>query len=109
MSMSFTYTQYFDHNKIYNLLNSIIDKGIQSGRQVHQLSPVAKFTHRWVTDMTGSCFVILLICHWWWRNPPLERAQRRRLIPIIREKNNLWIENLRSINPLKESTHILLG
>jgi hypothetical protein len=39
----------------------------------------------------------------------LERAQRRRLIPIIWEKNNLWIERLRSINPLKESTPILLG
>jgi hypothetical protein len=39
----------------------------------------------------------------------LERAQRRRLIPIIWEKNNLWIERLGSINPLKEPTPILLG
>jgi hypothetical protein len=34
MSMSFTYTQYFDHNKKYNLLNSIIDKGIKQRKMV---------------------------------------------------------------------------
>jgi hypothetical protein len=39
----------------------------------------------------------------------LERAQRRRRILIIWEKENLWIERLGSINPLKESTLILLG
>jgi hypothetical protein len=27
--MSFTYTNNFDHNKIYNLLSSITDKGIR--------------------------------------------------------------------------------
>jgi hypothetical protein len=43
------------------------------------------------------------------RNPTLERMQWRRHIPIIREKKNLWIECLRSINPLKEFTLILLG
>jgi hypothetical protein len=63
--------------------------------------------------MMGTCFFLLLIYRWWWvwwrRNPPLERAQQRRLIPIIREKKNLWIKNLGSINPLKESTPILLG
>jgi hypothetical protein len=86
---------------------------IQFGRRVHQLSTVAIFTRRWVADTTGTCFILLLIYHWrciWWqRNPLLERVQWRRLIPIIREKNNLWIKNLRAINPLKESTTILLG
>jgi hypothetical protein len=61
----------------------------------------------------STYFILLLICHWrwiWWRrDPPLERAQQKRLIPIIWEKKNLWIENLGSINPLKESTPILLG
>jgi hypothetical protein len=61
--------------------------------------------------MTGTCFVLLLICHWWWiwwrSNTPLERVQRRSLIPIIQEKKNLWIKNLGS-NPLQESTPILL-
>jgi hypothetical protein len=86
---------------------------IQPDRQVHQLSMVATFTCRWVMDMTCTCFALLLIYHWqwiWWkRNPTFERAQRRRRIPIIREKKNLWIERLRSINPLKEFTHILHG
>jgi hypothetical protein len=57
---------------------------IQSGKRVHQLSTVATFTHRWVADTMDTCFVLLLICHLL-----LERAQRRRLIPIIREKKNL--------------------
>jgi hypothetical protein len=122
MSMSYTYTQYFNHNKIYNLLSSITVKAfgqqkkwcvIQSGRRVHQLGTVTTFTRMWVADMMGTCFIVLLIYHWrwiWWRrNPMLERAQRRRLIPIIWEKNNLWIERLGSINPLKEPTPILLG
>jgi hypothetical protein len=34
MSMSFTYTQYFDHNKIYNILSSVIDKGIGQRKMV---------------------------------------------------------------------------
>jgi hypothetical protein len=28
--MSFTYTKYFNHNKIYNILSSITDKGIEA-------------------------------------------------------------------------------
>jgi hypothetical protein len=32
--MSFIYTQYFDHNKIYNLLSSMIAKRIGNGKTV---------------------------------------------------------------------------
>jgi hypothetical protein len=39
---------------------------IQSLRQIHQHSTVATFARRWVADMTGTCFVLLLIYHWWW-------------------------------------------
>jgi hypothetical protein len=35
-------------------------------RRIHQLSTVAIFARRWVTDTMGTCFVLLLICHWWW-------------------------------------------
>jgi hypothetical protein len=38
----------------------------------------------------------------------LERAQWRRLISIIREKKDLWIEHLGSIDPLEEPTPMLL-
>jgi hypothetical protein len=85
---------------------------IQPGRRVHQLSTVATFTRRWIVDTSGTCFVLLLICHWqwiWWRrNPMLKIVQWRRIITIIWEKKNLWIKCLRYMNPLKESTPILL-
>jgi hypothetical protein len=111
MSMSYTYT-YFDPTKYPNRTT---EKRcvIQPGRRVHQLSTIDTFTCRWVTNTSGTCFIFLLICHWqwiWWqRNPMLEIAQRRRIIPIMREKKNLWIKCLGSINSLKESTPILLG
>jgi hypothetical protein len=120
MSISFTYTKYFNHNKIYNILSSITDKGIgqwkngviQPWRRVHQLSTIATFACRWVADTTGTCSVLLLIYHWrwiwWWRNSTLERPQRKWLIHIIREKKNLSIDQLGSINLLKESTTVLL-
>jgi hypothetical protein len=38
----------------------------------------------------------------------LERAQQARLTPIIWKKKNLWIKRFGSIDPLKESAHILL-
>jgi hypothetical protein len=34
MSISFTYTKYFNHNKIYNILSSITDKGIRQRKTV---------------------------------------------------------------------------
>jgi hypothetical protein len=37
----------------------------------------------------------------------LERAQRKRLISIIREKKDLWVPHLRPVDPLKESAPIL--
>jgi hypothetical protein len=61
---------------------------IQPGSWVHQLRMIATFTRRWVVDTMSTCFILLLICHWrwiWWRrNPTVEKAQWRRLIPIIR-------------------------
>jgi hypothetical protein len=32
--MSFTYTKYFNHNKIYNILSSITDKGIRQQKKM---------------------------------------------------------------------------
>jgi hypothetical protein len=67
---------------------------IQLYRRVNQLSTVDTFTRRWVTDTTGTCFILLRICHWrwiwWWRNPTLERVELRRLSPIIQEKRCLY-------------------
>jgi hypothetical protein len=85
---------------------------IQPGRRVCQLKTITTFTHRWVADMMGSCFILLLIYHWqwiWWQgNPMLNRAQWRRLVSIIWEKKDLWIEHLGSIDPLKEYAPIKL-
>jgi hypothetical protein len=39
----------------------------------------------------------------------LEGAQQTRPTPIIREKKNLWIKRLGSIDPLKEFAPILLS
>jgi hypothetical protein len=86
---------------------------IQPRRQVHQLGTVTTFAQRWVADVMDCCFGLLLICHWmgirWRRNPVLERVQWTRPNPIIWEKKNLWIQHLRSIDPLKQSTPILLS
>jgi hypothetical protein len=41
-------------------------------------------------------------------NPTLERAQQRRLISIIWEKKDLWIEHLRSIDSLEKPAPMLL-
>jgi hypothetical protein len=39
---------------------------IQPWRRIHQLSTVATFARRWVTDTMDTCFVLFLIYHWWW-------------------------------------------
>jgi hypothetical protein len=83
---------------------------IQPRRRVRQLRTVTTFARRWVADATGCCFGLFLGCHWrgirWQRNPTLERAQQTRLTPIIREKNNLWIKRLGSIDPHRSTERI---